>query len=69
MSKYECLEFIDPDILTTSDCDSAYLKLNMRAYSKRAWSEYKRREYDVTFVKSTGSPKMAVKLRLLASIL
>ena len=33
------------------------------------WSEYKRREYDVIFVKPTGSTKMAVKLRLLTSIL
>ena len=29
------------------------------------WSKYKRREYDVIFVKPTGSTKMAVKLRLL----
>ena len=33
------------------------------------WSKYKRREYDVIFVKPTGSTKMAVKLRLLTSIL
>ena len=35
----------------------------------QSWSKYKRREYDVIFVKPTGSPKMAVKLRLLDSIL
>ena len=35
----------------------------------KPWSKYKRREYDVIFVKPTGSPKMAVKLRLLDSIL
>ena len=34
-----------------------------------SWSKYKRREYDVFFVKPTGSTKMAVKLRLLTSIL
>ena len=32
------------------------------------WSKYKRREYDIIFVKPVGSTKMAVKLHLLASI-
>ena len=35
----------------------------------QSWSKYKRREYDVINVKPIRSTKMAVKLRLLASIL